>query len=380
MHNRKADGGTFAPHGEFGYVVGISDASHHDPLLYIPSRGRRRFFVRHDVRPVKLHSPILNRTAREIEQLVPIIADDGTVQFPPIPGASPPAMELCGAPWHPSHEETSDDSIPVTRMTASEEAMWPTTPIPALEGEPRDGINYDDVLTTPAPPIPLEPSISPYDHEERIHVYPKPVDLFSGPSAVDADDDYDEDGDYTISANDVNHPDAPSGARAHHAPHWLDGYVCTTTSRPLKRKEHTDDNPTLAQAQRGTEWESLWKPACDQELATLEDMGTGQRVRYEDIPAGTPVYPTKMDLKKKKDSTGMFMKAKGRLVVLGNLIKDTFVSVFAPTTNEKSLRLLFALSIIFSLVVTGIDIKGAFLYPELPGATVLHPASYSTHW
>jgi hypothetical protein len=50
--------------------------------------------------------------------------------------------------------------------------------------------------------------------------------------------------------------------------------------------------------------------------------------------------------------------------VIGNLFANVFKSLFAPTVNERSVKLIFILSIIFGLMVTGIDVKGAFLYPD----------------
>jgi hypothetical protein len=41
-------------------------------------------------------------------------------------------------------------------------------------------------------------------------------------------------------------------------------------------------------------------------------------------------------------------------------------SLFAPTVNERCVKLLFCLAIIFNMIVVGVDVKGAFLYPDLP--------------
>jgi hypothetical protein len=60
----------------------------------------------------------------------------------------------------------------------------------------------------------------------------------------------------------------------------------------------------------------------------------------------------------------VFTSAKARLVVCANWIQGVFKSLFAPTVNEKSMKLLFAIAVIFGLMITGIDVKGAFLYPD----------------
>ena len=123
--------------------------------------------------------------------------------------------------------------------------------------------------------------------------------------------------------------------------------------------------PTLAQAKNSNEWEHLWKPATEKEMKNLDDNGTGEVVNFEDIPQNATIYPSKLILKKKRDSENSFTSAKARLVVCSNLTKNLFATLFAPTANDKSIKLLFAIAMIFSLKIIGIDIKGAFLYPEL---------------
>jgi hypothetical protein len=165
----------------------------------------------------------------------------------------------------------------------------------------------------------------------------------------------------------LEHPDTPAPQRprreihppsrySDNEPAWLNGMTRVRTS----------DNPTLSQAMKSDEWDAVWAPAVCAEMEGLEDRDTGTVVQPHEVPRSETVYPSKMDLHKKKTSEGLFLKAKARLVLLGNMVKEVLTSIFAPTTNEKSLKLLFALAIIFSLTITGVDIKGAFLYPDLP--------------
>ena len=111
----------------------------------------------------------------------------------------------------------------------------------------------------------------------------------------------------------------------------------------------------------------MWVPAIKEEFQTLSENGTGEEVCFEEIPPNATIYPSKMVLKKKRNSERTFTKAKGRLCAaacvkrFGKLLS----SVFAPTVNEKSLKLLFIIAILFGLLLTGLDVKGAFLYPEL---------------
>jgi hypothetical protein len=110
----------------------------------------------------------------------------------------------------------------------------------------------------------------------------------------------------------------------------------------------------------------MWQPASDKEFTTIDEMGVYDEIAFEDIPVTEPIYPTKMIFKKKRDSVGNFLSAKARLCVIGNWITQAFSNLFAPTANEKALKLLFAIAVIFGMTITGIDIKGAFLYPDLP--------------
>jgi hypothetical protein len=138
------------------------------------------------------------------------------------------------------------------------------------------------------------------------------------------------------------------------------------------------DNPSLKEAMQGPEWDRLWKPACAQEMKTLEDFGTGTVVNYADIPQSAVIYPTKFVLKKKRDALNVFTSAKARLVVCANWVKGVFRSLFAPTVNEKSMKLLFAIAVIFGLTITGVDVKGAFLYPDQESPVYITlPARYT---
>jgi hypothetical protein len=65
----------------------------------------------------------------------------------------------------------------------------------------------------------------------------------------------------------------------------------------------------------------------------------------------------------------VFTSAKARLVVCANWIQGVFRSLFAPTVNEKSMKLLFAIAVIFGLMITGIDVKVPF-FVSRSGETV----------
>jgi hypothetical protein len=91
----------------------------------------------------------------------------------------------------------------------------------------------------------------------------------------------------------------------------------------------------------------------------LRTYETGTEVARADIPVGAQILPVKVVLKIKRDSEGNPTKFKARLCVRGNLMrKEDLGSVFAPTANDKSLKLFMAIATALSLAV-----YGAFLFP-----------------
>ena len=129
--------------------------------------------------------------------------------------------------------------------------------------------------------------------------------------------------------------------------------------------DRTDDNPTLGEAMAGPDWNPRWKDAVDKEFATLEEMKTYSTVAKEEIPAGAYVYPTKEVLSTKRDPiTGEIVQSKARLVVVGSALNVVYQNVFAPTANDKSLKVMFALAVATNMVIQTVDIRGAFLYAK----------------
>lgn len=350
---------TFQTRAEFGLVVGFPPHSNGSVLLYIPAKGSRHFFIRRDVRPIRFGPEGMLRTLSEIQSLAPQEQPDGSVIFPHMEGTSQAYLQLCAAPWHPSHDAMDDSTVPAHTLTST---MWTPTENPQvtdnshspveLPPPPDDpGPNYDRLLLTPAVSRPsvVAPTLTPTNLATTMlsESEKRPLDDDTTPSLL-----IQPEPESKRPHRDIHVPSRYSDDQ----PAWLNGMT----------RVHDSDHPTLSQAQKGTEWDAVWAPAVRAELEGLEDRNTGTVVQPHEIPPGEIVYPSKIDLLKKKDSTGLLLKAKARLVLLGNMVKSVLTSLFAPTTNEKSLKLLFALAIIFSLTITGVDIKGAFLYPELP--------------
>jgi hypothetical protein len=104
----------------------------------------------------------------------------------------------------------------------------------------------------------------------------------------------------------------------------------------------------LKEAIKGDEWDS---PACDIEFTTLFDFQVCEEINFDDIPVGSKIFYSKMMLRKKRDALGVFTSAKAGLVVCANTVaKDLYADVFAPTANEKSMKLLFAIAAILELM------------------------------
>jgi hypothetical protein len=126
-------------------------------------------------------------------------------------------------------------------------------------------------------------------------------------------------------------------------------------------KQQTSDNPTYTQAMKCSDWKK-WKAAIETELSTLRELKCREIMTREDVPPGAQILPSKYHLKIKYDSKNQYIKHKARLVVLGNLAKKTIYSnYFSPTANSKSTKLLLSLAIKHKLVVTGLDVYGAFI-------------------
>lgn len=303
----------FAPHAEFGYAVGSSEGSNSATLVYIPARGTAKMYLRLDVRAVKLGMNEKIRPYFDIAAIAPVFNNDGSVTFRSMPTSSPLNLALCRAPWYPSQERAEDDAYYTRDIDSTEVAAWVRSP---------------HSISDHSPPI------LAHDSEGATATYMPDSSVADGV--------------------------ASRPKRSTRMPDWCDNYIVGQT-----HAVHSDsDMPSLKNAMSSDEWLSLWKPACDKEFATLREMDVGDPISYNDIPSHEPIHPTKMILKLKRDAAGNITSAKARLVVIGNWVSGMFKSIFAPTVNEKSMKLMFALAVIFRLTITGIDIKGAFLYPE----------------
>jgi hypothetical protein len=135
-------------------------------------------------------------------------------------------------------------------------------------------------------------------------------------------------------------------------------------AKPVVR---TADNPTLTKAKASDNW-SDWKIAVDAEMHLLspDDLHCYDTVRRCELPKGTRLLHSKMDLKTKFTTVGEFLKHKARLVCLGNLeAPDPTRDLFSPTVNNKTINLMFALAAQQGLKLRGLDIYGAFITADI---------------
>ena len=359
---------TFTPQAEYGYAVG-SVAHSGATLVYFPQVNTQRVQVRQDVQAIRmLHT--VPRSQADTEAFLPQDSDDGTTTFPSTPGIRLFDMR-------PSGEYDDIAAAPVGQsytfhdLSSSEESLWPSPrtdesprashsegiyhyvspsedsdtsseDVPPVSADRKRPCSYDPPDAVPPPSTTSEPATAPRS-KRSCHLPRHLTDTYEVRTAFT--DPHLEDLD----------------------PWSLDDYVDikeAVATAPSTAKVDPTQTPKLRAAMKSSDWEPMWKPAIDAEMQNLKEHDTYEEIEFADIPPDATIYPTKMDLKQKHSTLGVFTKAKARLVVIGNFVTNVFKSLFAPTVNERSVKLLFLLSIIFGLFVTGVDVKGAFLYPN----------------
>jgi hypothetical protein len=103
-----------------------------------------------------------------------------------------------------------------------------------------------------------------------------------------------------------------------------------------------------------------WHNAVQSEINSLKDR---QVYRLVPLPTGRKALSSKWTFVWKSEH-GLVTRAKARLVAKGFMQKEgvDFNDIFAPTGNQDSLRLLFAMAAQHNLILHSVDVKTAFLY------------------
>ena len=128
--------------------------------------------------------------------------------------------------------------------------------------------------------------------------------------------------------------------------------------------------PTLARALVPTSPDRLvWLDSYREEYDSLCDQQTFSVITQADLSLlSCKVLPCMTVLTVKRDELGHPVRAKSRIVVLGNL-EETYWSksdTYAPVLSQVSLRLLLSLAIERRCVLHQGDCKNAFCHPTLP--------------
>jgi hypothetical protein len=128
---------------------------------------------------------------------------------------------------------------------------------------------------------------------------------------------------------------------------------------------HAEENlPTsIRDALTGPE-AHLWRPAIEEEFASIKDMGVYELVPRTDVPAGRRVMTGKAVFKRKTDGDGNVVRYKVRWVAKGFLQVPgvDFDKTTSPTARIETLRVLYHLAAVNGWDMEQIDVKTAFLY------------------
>ena len=127
-------------------------------------------------------------------------------------------------------------------------------------------------------------------------------------------------------------------------------------------EESTENPTTIKEALNGEEGDQ-WKKAIDEELATLEKMGTWE---LTDLPEGRKPIGCKWVFVKKRNEKGKLVKYKAWLVAQGFLQKPGIDfskdGTFAPVMQFETLHTFLAFAASMKWDIKQLDVKGAYLH------------------
>lgn len=387
----------YGPYGELGFAVGSDPSATGAIRVYFPDRKRKSVFIRLEASPVKLFrrphpGSLINNTVTidSDGQLVfsppTLSSDDSTPLQDQLSIHSPELESSDQTPTEISFDQLTsnliDDNvspvihIPVQGPNPGERKL--DIPVTVVSSTEQSTINALQISEFSTPCWYCTAVNTQSDHVLKnctfMNSEPKPaIPIVSSVSTLQSLPLITEEISDTIlpPLQSAPLPSTPSFVR----------YLMSLIT-PSVIEEPTDDNPTYKKARNGPDYTRCWAPAVETEMSTHRERQTGTEVPIEDVPPGTPIYPTKFDLKTKRDmDTGHILSFKARLCVQGDAF-DTFKSMYSPTVRFASLMLLLNLAVHLGLILCGADVEGAFLYPLLDAATpvfIALPLAYTGH-
>jgi hypothetical protein len=380
----------FSPTGELGFVVGNTVSTNGASLVYFPTKAHHMAFPRLDLQQIRTGAA--PSTALQIEQHlanVSVTDTDGLVlpeptlvsyapmtTQPPVQSSIPKDSDGIdftdivteNRPLDvltPSAlDDTSSTTDAVTPAHVTVEVPVPTTPVqegvtlsPVQEGATLSPVQEGATLSPVQEGATLSPvqegaTLSPVQEGATL----SPVQEGVSEVTETSRDDSTPESSTSVLESPIN--DGPPAGNTRSSTKRT--FSAMISSAPVRNVSL--DTPTVGRAMKSPEAEH-WTKAIETELLNLIKHGTGTETPRYNIPAGAQILPVKIVLKLKRDTAGNPLKYKARLCILGNLARKSVASVFAPTANDKSLKILMALACRLGLQVVSIDVYGAFLYP-----------------
>ena len=145
----------------------------------------------------------------------------------------------------------------------------------------------------------------------------------------------------------------------------------------------TSDAPTIKEAMSATPPEvKLWEIAIQEELSSLNEMGTWNLIDRRNVNGKIRVLPTHVVLKIKRDEYGIPERFKARIVAGGNLqvVGQDVIGIYAPVVDYSIVLLTLAVCVQLDWHTAHVDVKSAFLNGEIDQETIVsHPFNVPSH-
>ncbi|KAF4622418.1 hypothetical protein D9613_009127 [Agrocybe pediades] len=252
--------------------------------------------------------------------------------------------------------QTSSDSTSASPTTSTTTDATSTTPdaTPATSTRSINSSSKSDASTPYTQPLRRTPrSIQPIDYKLSGNPDSRKPSSRLNPSSVTP-----------LDATESSRANSTQDERANVAVERLWECVLEGPETTFSVQE-TDLPRTFEEALAGPE-ATQWKEAMDEEMGTLEKMGTWRKGM---LPVGRKVVGCRWVFTKKRDEYGRVVKFKARLVVQGFSQKPgvdySEDGTFAPVMRFETLRTMLAFAAVDDLKLRQFDVKGAYLHGHL---------------